>query len=76
MNFIFFSITEHPWGREMLSQLINSGFVPSLIIEENSEGGKIERGKTVNGVTLFINSLKIPIISMYGKTRIPTNSCE
>ncbi len=45
MNFIFFSITEHPWGREMLSQLINSGFVPSLIIEENSEGGKTERGK-------------------------------
>ena len=45
MNFIFFSITEHPWGREMLSQLINSGFVPSLIIEENSEGGKTEREK-------------------------------
>ena len=45
MNFIFFSITEHPWGREMLSQLINSGFIPSLIIEENSEGGKTEREK-------------------------------
>ena len=45
MNYIFFSITEHPWGREMLSQLINSGFVPSLIIEENSEGGKTEREK-------------------------------
>ena len=45
MNFIFFSITEHPWGREMLSQLIDSGFVPSLIIEENSEGGNTEREK-------------------------------
>ena len=45
MNFVFFSITEHPWGREMLSQLIDSGFIPSLIVEENSEGGKIERGK-------------------------------
>ena len=45
MNFVFFSITEHPWGREMLSQLIDSGFIPSLIIEENSEGGKIEREK-------------------------------
>ncbi len=29
----------------MLSQLIDSGFVPSLIIEENSEGGKTEREK-------------------------------
>ena len=45
MNFVFFSITEHPWGREMLSQLIASGFIPSLIIEENSEGGKTEREK-------------------------------
>tara|TARA_B100000953_G_C18023008_1_gene421075 strand:- start:436 stop:1152 length:717 start_codon:yes stop_codon:yes gene_type:complete len=45
MNYVFFSITEHPWGREMLSQLINSGFIPSLIIEENSEGGKTEREK-------------------------------
>lgn len=45
MNYVFFSITEHPWGREMLSQLIDSGFIPSLIIEENSEGGKTEREK-------------------------------
>jgi methionyl-tRNA formyltransferase len=29
----------------MLSQLIDSGFIPSLIIEENSEGGKTEREK-------------------------------
>tara|TARA_B000000441_G_C21734319_1_gene348703 strand:+ start:748 stop:1464 length:717 start_codon:yes stop_codon:yes gene_type:complete len=45
MNFVFFSITEHPWGREMLSQLIDSGFIPSLIIEENSDGGNTEREK-------------------------------
>ena len=45
MKFVFFSITEHPWGREMLSQLIGSGFVPSLIIEENSDGGNTEREK-------------------------------
>ena len=45
MKFVFFSITEHPWGREMLCQLIDSGFVPSLIIEEKSEGGNTEREK-------------------------------
>ena len=45
MNFVFFSITEHPWGREMLCQLIDSGFVPSLIIEEKSDGGNTEREK-------------------------------
>lgn len=45
MKFVFFSITEHPWGREMLFQLIDSGFIPSLIIEEKSEGGNTEREK-------------------------------
>ena len=45
MNFIFLAIREHPWGREMLSQLLAAGFKPSLIIEEFSEGGEIEREK-------------------------------
>ena len=45
MKFVFFSITEHPWGREMLCQLIDSGFIPSLIIEEKSDGGNTEREK-------------------------------
>ena len=39
MKFIFLAIKEHPWGREMLSQLLDAGFQPSLIIEEFSEGG-------------------------------------
>ena len=45
MNFIFLAIKEHPWGREMLSQLLDAGFIPSLIIEEFSDGGEIEREK-------------------------------
>ena len=45
MNFIFLAIKEHPWGREMLSQLLNSGFIPSLIIQESSDSGEVERKK-------------------------------
>ena len=45
MNFIFLATKEHPWGREMLFQLLAAGFKPSLIIEEFSEGGEIEREK-------------------------------
>ena len=45
MKFVFFSITEHPWGREMLCQLVDSGFIPCLIIEEKSDGGNTEREK-------------------------------
>ena len=39
------AIKEHPWGREMLSQLIGAGFKPALIIEEDSEVGETERKK-------------------------------
>lgn len=45
MNFVFLAIKEHPWGREMLSQLLDAGFIPSLIIEEFSDGGEVEREK-------------------------------
>ena len=45
MKFVFFSITEHPWGREMLCQLVDSVFIPFLIIEEKSDGGNTEREK-------------------------------
>ena len=45
MNFIFLAIKEHPWGREMLSQLLDAGFKPSSIIEEFSDGGETEREK-------------------------------
>ena len=44
-HFIFMAIKEHPWGREMLSQLIGAGFKPALIIEEDSEVGETERKK-------------------------------
>ena len=44
-HFVFMVIKEHPWGREMLSQLIDSGFKPALIIQEESETGEIERKK-------------------------------
>ena len=38
-------IRDSPWGREMLCQLVDSGFIPSLIIEEKSDGGNTEREK-------------------------------
>ena len=48
--------------------------IEKIYSPEHGFTGKIERGKSVNGDTLLINSIKIPIISMYGKNRIPTNS--
>ena len=40
-----FCSKEHPYGREMLMQILSEGFIPDLIIEEDSEIGDEEREK-------------------------------
>ena len=44
-RYVFMAIREHPWGREMLAQLLDAGFAPALIIEEDSDVGEVEREK-------------------------------
>ena len=44
-NFAFLLLREHPYGREMFRQLVSSGFVPKVIISEESEVGDEERDK-------------------------------
>tara|TARA_A100001037_G_scaffold100579_1_gene91624 strand:- start:6955 stop:7692 length:738 start_codon:yes stop_codon:yes gene_type:complete len=44
-NFAFLLLKEHPYGREMLHQIVSEGFIPSIIITENSAIGDEEREK-------------------------------
>ena len=44
-RFAFLLLKEHPYGREMLMQILSEGFIPELIIEEDSEIGDEEREK-------------------------------
>ena len=44
-SFAFLLLKEHPYGREMLKQLLSEGFVPEIIISENSEIADEERDK-------------------------------
>ena len=46
--------------------------IKKIFSPEHGFTGNIERGKKVNGDTLIIDNKIIPIISMYGKSRIPT----
>ncbi len=46
--------------------------IKKIFSPEHGFTGNIERGKTVKEDTLIIDEKIIPIISMYGKTRIPT----
>jgi methionyl-tRNA formyltransferase len=43
VNLAFLLIKEHPMGRVMINDLITAGCVPSIIIEEDTEGGVTRR---------------------------------
>ena len=53
----------------LISKKIN---ISKIFSPEHGFTGNIERGKTVNEDTLIIDGRVIPIISMYGKSRIPS----
>ena len=44
-RFAFLLLKEHPYGREMLKQILSEGFIPEVIIEEDSEIGTEEKEK-------------------------------
>lgn len=41
----FLVLEEHPYGREMLRELLAGGFVPTVVVEERSRLADVERGK-------------------------------
>jgi methionyl-tRNA formyltransferase len=70
-NFVFLVLEEHPYGREMLRILLENGFIPSLIIQEVSTVGDIEREKFLTRMagqqlpprlTELVCGKKIPIL--------------
>ena len=70
LNFAFFVLEEHPYGREILRELLSSDFIPSVIIQEVSMVGDIEREKFTNRIagqplpprlTELVTGKKIPI---------------
>lgn len=44
-RFAFLLLEEHPYGREMLMQLLAGGFIPEVVIQESSEVADEEREK-------------------------------
>ena len=43
--FAYLLLKEHPYGREMLKQIMSEGFIPSIIITEDSAIANEEREK-------------------------------
>ena len=44
-KFAYLLLKEHPYGREMLRQILSEGFVPTIVITEDSAIGDEEREK-------------------------------
>ena len=44
-EFAYLLLSEHPYGREMLRQILSEGFVPAIVITEDSAIGDEEREK-------------------------------
>jgi hypothetical protein len=42
LNYVFMVLKEHPYGREMLRQLLAAGFEPKAMVEEDSSVGDEE----------------------------------
>lgn len=70
LHFAFLALEEHPYGREMLRVLLERGFVPSIIIQEVSEVGDVEREKFLTRmagqplparITQLVTGKKIPV---------------
>ncbi len=50
VHYAFLVLTEHPYGREMLSQLLAAGFEPAIVIEEDSPVADEERQKFLDRI--------------------------
>jgi methionyl-tRNA formyltransferase len=70
LHFAFLVLEEHPYGREMLRILLERDLVPSMIIQEVSGVGDVEREKFLNRIagqpvpprlTQLITGRKIPV---------------
>ena len=44
-RFAYLLLKEHPYGREMLSQILSEGFIPAIVITEDSAIGDEELEK-------------------------------
>ena len=61
-------------NKHLIDTLVNLGFdIKKIFTPEHGFKGAIERGKKIENDTLKIKNKKIPIISMYGLNRIPSD---
>ena len=82
LHFAFLVLEEHPYGREMLRILLENNLVPSMIIQEVSKVGDLEREKFLDRIagqpvpprlTQLISGRKVPV---YCVSNHNDNTCQ
>jgi len=68
-RFAYLLLKEHPYGREMLRQILSEGFVPEIIIEEDSSVGDEEREKFLDRIEG--KPIAPPIVEQAAENGIP-----
>lgn len=68
VRFAFLALRDHPYAREMLSQLLAAGFAPSIVIEEDSEVATVEKQKFLDRMRGF--SIAPPLDDMLGRLEV------
>ncbi len=70
MNFAYLNLQDHPRGNVILQQLIQNGFIPSIVIEENSSLATKSRSSIIS--TFNNDSEKFPLTkSILAEFEIP-----
>lgn len=73
LHYAFLVLEEHPYGREMLQALLENDFIPSIIIQEVSAVGDLEREKFLTRmagqpvppkINQLVSGKKIPVYSV------------
>jgi methionyl-tRNA formyltransferase len=67
--FAYLLLKEHPYGREMLKQIMSEGFIPSIIITEDSAIADEEREKFLTRIEG--NSIADTIIEQISELEVP-----
>ncbi len=68
-NFAFLALAEHPFAREMLSQLLAAGHAPSVIVVEDSELASVERDKFLERIAGY--PVAAPLVDQASSHDIP-----
>ena len=74
LRFAFLLLKEHPYGREMLRILLERGFVPALIIEEDSSVALEERDKFLTRIAG--QPVPPPIADLVAELEIPCHAVD